>query len=514
MGQIWAPDGVLSTFGNGIGATDGELLVFGDGSGLHAKVHEGEAWVKGVYYLNDATLTLPDLAAADPSNPRIDVVVVRIDWTADTGSLFVVTGTPGVTPAVPPLAATPGNVFDMALALVTVPAGATTIQAGDVRDMRVYTDLAQRLPVGMMADWPTTTAPAGWLFCGGQAVDRVRYGRLFAVLSTTFGIGDNVTTFNLPDFRGRVAVGLDNMGGLGAASRVPGASAVGNTFAGGTETHTMTANELVSHVHTINITAGSAGASNGHVHSVNPPATTTDTESAIHHHAVDPPSTNTGTESAVHHHAVDPPSTSTGTESAVHHHAGAAQTALPTSNANDTHSHAAGTLAGTTGAGSAHHHATTATGSFGFTTTGGGGSTLMTPGTDATSDESAHTHTLASLVGSTAAGTNAHTHTLDVPSAATGDESATHAHAVDISAFDSGDESATHAHAVDISAFSSGDESATHTHTVDIAAFDSADQSLNHTHNTTVSGNTGGTGSTTPFSVMQPFLVAGKIIKF
>lgn len=511
MGQIWAPDGVLSTAGGGAA---GELLVFGDGSGFHPNVSAGEAWVKGVYFLNDATLTLPDLATADATNPRIDVVAVRIDWVANTGSIFVVTGTPGVTPAVPSLAGTPGNVFDMMLALVSVAAGATSISSGNVRDARVFTDLAQRIPVGAMMDWPTATAPTGWLLCGGQAVDRVKYRTLFVLLSTTYGIGDNVTTFNLPDLRGRVGVGLDNMGGTGAASRVPSASGVGNSFAGGTETHTMTAGELVSHVHTGgSLVATGAGASNGHVHNVNPSATATDTESAIHHHTVDPPSTNTGNESVVHHHAVDPPSTNTGTESAVHHHAGAAQTALATSNANDTHSHTGGTLAGTTAGGSAHHHTTD------FTVgqpaaLSGGPFTVAVSTTGNTSDESAHTHTVGSLSGSTAAGTNVHSHTLDVPTADTGDESATHAHAVDISVFDSGNESTTHAHAVDIAAFSSADESATHTHTVDIAAFDSADQSANHTHNTTISGNTGGTGSTTAFSVMQPFLVVGKIIKF
>lgn len=64
-----------------------------------------------------------------------------------------------------------------------------------------------------------TTAPAGWLFCFGQALSRTTYALLFAVISTSFGAGDNSTTFNLPDLRGRVPVGKDDMGGS-AASRV------------------------------------------------------------------------------------------------------------------------------------------------------------------------------------------------------------------------------------------------------------------------------------------------------
>jgi microcystin-dependent protein len=46
------------------------------------------------------------------------------------------------------------------------------------------------------------SAPAGWLAADGTAVSRSTYAALFAAISTTHGVGDGSTTFNLPDLRG------------------------------------------------------------------------------------------------------------------------------------------------------------------------------------------------------------------------------------------------------------------------------------------------------------------------
>lgn len=45
----------------------------------------------------------------------------------------------------------------------------------------------------------TDTAPTGWLKCDGSAVSRTIYADLFAVIGTTYGAGDGVTTFNIPN---------------------------------------------------------------------------------------------------------------------------------------------------------------------------------------------------------------------------------------------------------------------------------------------------------------------------
>lgn len=60
------------------------------------------------------------------------------------------------------------------------------------------------LDAGMLASFATTTAPAGWLVCDGSAVSRTSYADLFAAIGTTYGAGDESTTFNLPDLSGKL----------------------------------------------------------------------------------------------------------------------------------------------------------------------------------------------------------------------------------------------------------------------------------------------------------------------
>jgi microcystin-dependent protein len=72
------------------------------------------------------------------------------------------------------------------------------------------------VPVGSVINFAGTSAPSGWLLCFGQAISRATYSALFAVLGTTYGAGDGSTTFNLPDLRGRVIAGKDDMGGTSA----------------------------------------------------------------------------------------------------------------------------------------------------------------------------------------------------------------------------------------------------------------------------------------------------------
>ena len=86
------------------------------------------------------------------------------------------------------------------------------------------------VPTGTMVAYGGATAPSNWLLCYGQAVSRTTYSDLFGIISTSYGVGDGSTTFNLPDMRGRVPLGKDNMGGA-SANRVVAASAdsVGGT---------------------------------------------------------------------------------------------------------------------------------------------------------------------------------------------------------------------------------------------------------------------------------------------
>jgi microcystin-dependent protein len=103
------------------------------------------------------------------------------------------------------------------------------------------------VPVGKVVPFAGATAPAGYLFCYGQAVNRADYADLFGVVSTTYGTGDGSTTFNLPDLRGRVVAGQDDMGGSSAnrlTNQTGGLNGDTLGAAGGSETHTLTAAQL------------------------------------------------------------------------------------------------------------------------------------------------------------------------------------------------------------------------------------------------------------------------------
>lgn len=102
-------------------------------------------------------------------------------------------------------------------------------------------------PAGVVLPFAGSTAPTGWLLCFGQAVSRTTFASLFTALGTTYGAGDGSTTFALPDLRGRVAAGEDDMGGT-AANRLTTAGSGVNGLAlgatGGAQTHTLTNAQL------------------------------------------------------------------------------------------------------------------------------------------------------------------------------------------------------------------------------------------------------------------------------
>ena len=82
------------------------------------------------------------------------------------------------------------------------------------------------LPAGFIAEWPAAAAPANWALCDGGLSSRTTDASLYAVIGTTFGVGDGSTTFNRPDYRDRVPLGA-------SATRALGVS-------GGSATHTHT----------------------------------------------------------------------------------------------------------------------------------------------------------------------------------------------------------------------------------------------------------------------------------
>lgn len=97
---------------------------------------------------------------------------------------------------------------------------------------------------GDMKDWPSSVPPSGWLARNGAAVSRTTYAALFAVIGTTFGAGDGVTTFNLPNSVNRVTVGAGGLYAVGATGGSKDASVIAHTHTGttvsaGTHSHTL-----------------------------------------------------------------------------------------------------------------------------------------------------------------------------------------------------------------------------------------------------------------------------------
>jgi microcystin-dependent protein len=116
------------------------------------------------------------------------------------------------------------------------------VDAGGVMGPQGFQGPGHPLNGAQIALYAGTVAPLGWLFCDGSPVSRANFPELFAQIGTTYGAGDaSGTTFNLPDFRGRVAVGLD------------AAQTEFNALAktGGEKKHTLTIEEMPSHTHTV-----------------------------------------------------------------------------------------------------------------------------------------------------------------------------------------------------------------------------------------------------------------------
>lgn len=90
-----------------------------------------------------------------------------------------------------------------------------TMIEDDIPSVGLWTRLKEEdNAVGNVASFARTSAPPGWLKCNGAAVGRTTYAELFAIIGTTFGAGNGITTFNLPDFRAEFIRGLDDGRGI------------------------------------------------------------------------------------------------------------------------------------------------------------------------------------------------------------------------------------------------------------------------------------------------------------
>lgn len=124
------------------------------------------------------------------------------------------------------------------------------------------------MPTGSIMSFAGASAPTGYLLCDGAAIARQAGGSdtaLFTLLGITYGPGDGSSTYNIPDLRGRVIAGQDDMGGA-SANRLTGLTGGvdGDVLggSGGAETHTLATSELPAHDHDVD-TAVKSNNTNG-----------------------------------------------------------------------------------------------------------------------------------------------------------------------------------------------------------------------------------------------------------
>jgi microcystin-dependent protein len=109
-------------------------------------------------------------------------------------------------PVVKPIISTPGDAADdpAARQINALDRRTSNLERNSDTQLPLY----QQVSVGDIKLTTRTTADPGWLLCDGAAVSRTTYHALFGVIGTTYGAGDGSATFNLPDWRGRMPLGV------------------------------------------------------------------------------------------------------------------------------------------------------------------------------------------------------------------------------------------------------------------------------------------------------------------
>ena len=105
-------------------------------------------------------------------------------------------------------------------------------------------------PPGVFMPYAGTTVPLGWLLCDGSEIRISEYGALFETIGYNFGARVSVTPgfFKIPDLRGRLPLGADNMGGA-AGGVVTADYATGIGQIGGSEVESIAVDNLPEHKH-------------------------------------------------------------------------------------------------------------------------------------------------------------------------------------------------------------------------------------------------------------------------
>lgn len=141
--------------------------------------------------------------------------------------------------------------------------GGNVLQISNISGLPIWSNVSNVLPpqqifsdipIGMTIPWVALTAPTDgtWKIADGSAVSRTEFAELFALIGTTYGVGDDATTFNLPDLRGQTIYGYHSGNSrFNALNKKEGVDKV-----------TLNENQIPSHYHTMSHGhSGSVGSS-------------------------------------------------------------------------------------------------------------------------------------------------------------------------------------------------------------------------------------------------------------
>ena len=162
-----------------------ELDVYADNSGMNVKVQSGIIYIQGFIGRNNSTKTI-NLASSDPTHPRIDVIVARLDRSGADGVIVfdVLTGTPGASPAATELTQT-STVWEEELGRVLVAAASTTTPANSVTITRRTSQSDGKSPIEASG---AVSASAGDKY--------ISIGNLVVTLPEGASVGDSITVAN------------------------------------------------------------------------------------------------------------------------------------------------------------------------------------------------------------------------------------------------------------------------------------------------------------------------------
>ena len=177
--------------GDGLYANVDDMFAVTAGTGMAVNVAAGKASLLHHWFRSDAVETLA-IGAAHAVLSRYDVVAIRLDKSNRSIALTVITGTPASSPQVPSIRRD-DDYYDLALAYISVPAGATAISQSLITDVRLNTAVCG-IVTGLIDQLDTSTFAAqltAWM-----AAQQTAFNNWFATLTEELEVNAYISAYN------------------------------------------------------------------------------------------------------------------------------------------------------------------------------------------------------------------------------------------------------------------------------------------------------------------------------